>query len=128
MIKKLLFLSTPAKFQSQFSSEEAARRLKLNVMITALLTLFNASAVGRGTPDKLVLYWSRPFISNSFIPIFKGKFQVENGRTFLVGSFSMHLFVKIFMVIWFGAFLAGIAAVPRNSWYFVHIVLPVLWG
>jgi hypothetical protein len=115
MIKKLLYSSTPAKFQSQFSPEEAARRLKTNVKITSLLTLFKASAVGRVTPDKVVLYWSRLFIGNSFIPIFKGKFLIENGQTYLVGSFSMHLFVKIFTTIWFGAFIFGIASALFKS-------------
>ena len=115
MSKALLFTSVPANFHSQFLPEEAARRLKAKIKITSLLTLFKAAAVGRATPDKVVIYWSRPLTRNSFVPIFKGNFQTENGQTYLTGSFSMHLLIKLFMTIWFGACLTGILVALYRS-------------
>jgi hypothetical protein len=43
-----------------------------------------------------------PMVRNSFKPFFVGRFEFKNGRIVLVGHFTMHWFVKIFMTFWFG--------------------------
>jgi hypothetical protein len=44
-------------------------------------------------------------MSNSFKPYFIGRFEVRDGVTVLTGRFTMALFAKIFMSVWFGMML-----------------------
>lgn len=100
-----LFSRTPETFEFSGSPEQAARRLSSLIRSSVFKTWRTEAVIGRATPDRVVLYRHRPFVRNSFIPRFVGRFVVENGRTLLSGSFSIHPLVRWFMVVWFSFLL-----------------------
>ena len=95
-----LFARTHARFEFAGSPEQAAVRLSSLIAPSVFRTWLKQSVVGKATPSKVVLYWHRPFVRNSFTPRFVGHFSIENGVTVLSGSFSLHPVVRWFMVAW----------------------------
>jgi hypothetical protein len=70
------------------------------------------------TSSRVRLRRVRPFISNGFAPQFEGYFVASQGTVALVGCFTMSLWTKINLSIWFGIVLlatlvATIAAVAQ---------------
>ena len=64
-------------------------------------------------------------VGNSFKPYFIGAFEKGNGRVVLKGRFTMSLYSKAFMSIWFGfiAFWTVLAILPflaqdPHTWWF----------
>lgn len=112
-LKELIFGSQTGRFATPFSREEAARRLAASVKRTVLHTLFRQAVVGKVSVERVYLYRYRPFIQNSFAPVFLGSFQVRDGVTLLEGYFSMHWYTKAFLILWYGllAFFPIVAAI-----------------
>jgi len=108
MIKRLytmIFGSHPASYPAIGSPADAAERLSMHVQQSVFRTMFTEAIVGKVTVDKVVLSRYRPWIRNSFNPVFRGRFVFLDGRTMLTGVFGLHKFVKIFMSVWFGFLL-----------------------
>jgi hypothetical protein len=102
-VSRLLFDSTPAQFDSNFSVEESVEKLRgASARWYSLSGLFNQRAVGVVFPDRVRLERVRPFIRNDFKPQFVGHFVQSDGKVFLVGAFSMRLWTKVFMTFWLG--------------------------
>ena len=102
-----LFAKTPASFEFEGSPEQAAQRLSSLIAPSIFKSWTREAVIGKATPDRVVLYRHRPFVRNSFIPRFVGRFSVENGRSVLSGSFSLHPWVRWFMVAWFSFLLVA---------------------
>jgi len=104
----LLYGSTPAEFVSAYGVSESVERLVAATKRSVFSSLGETSAVGTVTESAVKLQRVIPMMSNSFKPFFVGRFEVRDGVTVLTGRFTMSLFVKIFMTIWFGMlFLIG---------------------
>jgi hypothetical protein len=43
----------------------------------------------------------RRYYRNSFAPFFYGHFLVSDGGTLVEGEFRMHVFARVFMIVWF---------------------------
>lgn len=115
-ILEFIFGRQLLKFASQYPPKEAAQRLRRSV--TEAPSLFRwwwqeDTLMGKVTEDKVRLIWVMGQIRNSFNPIFIGNFKSNNGGSILVGVYSIHWLVKIFLCIWFGglAFAASIATI-----------------
>ena len=95
------------KFKSQYSPHESAQRLGSNIESSIWKAWNTTCVVGKVTDRGIWLVWHRAYIRNSFRPIFRGLFEIENGTTIIEGRFGMHLFVRIFLAIWFGGLILG---------------------
>ena len=102
-IYNLLYDRTPIQFTTQLSVAESVQRLARDVKFSAIHALFQEAAVGSVSESKVRLYRQPAFYSNTFQPIFVGSFANTDGETVLSGVFTLRLFVKIFMSIWFAA-------------------------
>ena len=102
VMKKLLgpfIASTPASFDVPGSAEEGVRLLKNVVHSSLFPPLTHQALLGRVTPSRVTLWRHRPFVQNSFTPMFSGTFISMNGRTVLSGRFAMHKFVRVGLVL-----------------------------
>lgn len=88
-------------YKSKFPMNESVVRLKEVVRSGWSPFPFREGVYGKVSEDLVRLYRVIPFGSNSFIPIFTGSFKRADGNVVLSGFFSMHIFVKIFMTVWF---------------------------
>ncbi len=97
-----LFGRETARFRSQYQPAEAALRLQSVVKRLPFFIRFSEeeTLVGRVAVENVVVYRQRPLQRNSFVPLFRGTFQVQNGITTLDGYFTIHWFPKVFMVFW----------------------------
>lgn len=109
--RALLFEKDFTSFPSQYSPDEAVRRLRSSVVRTAFVTLLREAVVGKVSLDKVLLYRYRPLFHNSFASLFRGSFQIRNGVTTLEGYFTLHWLVKTFMMFWFCSLLLFILIV-----------------
>ena len=103
MIKNIIeeiYGKTPASFSIQYSPNEGAKILSKKSKRTGIFA--KDSVIGKSNVSEVILHIARPLLtSNSFTPYFYGKFVIENGETKLVGYFTLHPFIKIFVTMWF---------------------------
>jgi len=104
----ILFGSYPKTFESSYDFEESVRVLKAATKRSVFSSFLSQNAVGRVSPERVSLQRVIPFVGNSFKPFFLGRFERKNGKVVLAGHFTMYLFTKIFMSIWFGFVILGI--------------------
>ena len=102
----ILYGSTPAEFKSDYSLTESIARLRAATRRSVFKALAGPAAVGRVTESSVRLQRVIPMVGNSFKPFFIGRFETRDDGVYLAGKFSMLLFVKAFMTVWFGACLA----------------------
>jgi hypothetical protein len=105
-IKWFLTGSEPVAFESAYGLEESIRRLR---DATRRWALFSPTEVAAGavSSSRVSLQRVIPMVGNSFKPYFIGKFERRADKVALVGRFTMHPFVKVFMAIWMGFFVVG---------------------
>jgi hypothetical protein len=107
------------------SLEESLARLREVVRPTVFHALLTQEAVGRVKEDRIRIVRVIPFVSNSFIPEFAGRFDTVRGQVWLVGQFRMMLGIRVFMSVWLGLaaamLLMTLVAAARGS-------LLVWWG
>lgn len=101
-VKNLLFTETPFSVVSPLSPAEAERRLKDQCSRIAVPFLMSRRLIGQVANRTLHVGLHRPFVSNSFAPIFVGSIRRSNDQTCISGVFRLRGFVRIFMTIWFG--------------------------
>jgi hypothetical protein len=104
-LKALLYGSTPAEFISVYGLSESVERLAAATKRSVFSSWGETSAVGKVSESEVRLQRVIPMMNNSFKPFFFGRFEVRDGVTVLAGRFTMTLFVKIFMTVWFGMLL-----------------------
>ena len=63
---------------------------------------FSRAVLGRLSANRIRLRYRRPFVHNSFAPVFVGALQATSSGTRIEGQFRMHRFVRIFLGVWFG--------------------------
>jgi hypothetical protein len=103
---KLLFGSIPARFDSRFGlgdSVESLRAASVPWHSLSALGLFKQQAVGVVTSSRVRLRRVRPLTGGGLQ--FAGHFVDSQGVVALVGRFTMPLWAKVFMSIWFGFLL-----------------------
>ncbi len=104
----ILFGRYPKTFESTYDFEESVRILQVATKRSVFSSFLSQNAVGRVSVERVSLQRVIPFVGNSFKPFFVGQFGRRNGKVVLEGHFTMHLFTKIFMSIWFGFVILGI--------------------
>jgi hypothetical protein len=109
-----LFSKTHVSFAFSGSPEQAAGRLSSLIAPNILKTWRREAVVGKSMPHRVVLYRYRPFVRNSFIPRFVGRFSVDSGCTVLTGAFSLHPIVRWFTVAWLSFVLAPLAGIVTD--------------
>jgi hypothetical protein len=101
------------------SPEQAAQRLRETTRRWRGLT-FMDKVVGSVAVDVVVLHVSHRSVRNAFAPVFRGRFDVRRGRTYLTGSFGLRRAVQAFMAVWFcfiAAFcLIAVVGVAGATW------------
>ena len=97
-----LFVRETARFRSQYQPAEAALRLQSVVKRPPFFIRFSEeeALVGRVSVENVMVYRQRLLQRNSFVPLFRGTFQVQDGITTLDGYFTIHWFPKVFMIFW----------------------------
>ena len=105
----LLYGSTPAEFESDFSLQESVNRLRAATKRTIFSAIFQQAAVGRVTAQQVSLHRVIPLWHNSFKPFFRGSFHQNGNRIVLSGRFTMRWFTKAFLTVWFGFCLFAVA-------------------
>lgn len=105
-IKWFLTGSEPLEFESAYGLDESVRRLR---DATRRWALFSTTEVAAGavSSSRVSLQRVIPMVGNSFKPYFIGKFERRADKVVLVGRFTMHPFVKVFMAIWMGFVVVG---------------------
>jgi hypothetical protein len=101
-----LYGSTPAEFKSGFGLSESVARLRAATRRSAFGVLAQQAAAGPVDESRVRLQRVIPMTRNSFKPLFVGRFEVRGEAVYLTGRFTLHLFVKAFMTVWFGGVLA----------------------
>lgn len=104
---KDLYSKFNINYKSRYPISESVSRLKAVIRSGWNPFKFRAGVYGKVSEDRVRLYRVIPFVNNSFIPIFVGSFKRVDASVVLSGYFSMHLFVKIFMTVWFTGVISG---------------------
>ncbi len=104
---KPLFKKIEAQNESNYTMDESAARLKGMVRSGWNPFPMKPGVYGKVSEDRVRLYRVNLFMRNSFIPIFIGAFRYSEGKVVLVGTYSTHVFVKIFMSAWFTLVIIG---------------------
>ena len=100
MVRKLLgpFLASESVTFSVPGSADRGVRLLSDVVGSVFFASFRRPGlVGRVDDLGVSIRWHRPFVHNSFGPVFSGKFLTSQGQTVLSGQFAMQPFTKIMM-------------------------------
>src|SRR5438874_5543446 len=82
------------------SPEQAARRLEGRTQRWAGLT-FMDKVIGAVTVDRVVMLRRHRSGRNGFAPVFRGRFELVRGRTYLTGYFGLRRSARAFMTLWF---------------------------
>jgi hypothetical protein len=101
-IWRWFFPHTDVVFPTRYSPEEAVRHLAAAVKPHAWNTLFTAAVVGPVSRERVMLMRHRPWFSNSFTPVFTGRFEVLAGQTVLRGYYAVHRWVQFFVGVFAG--------------------------
>lgn len=98
-VRQFLTGSGPVEFESAYGMDESVRRLR---NATRRWALFSPTEIAAGTvrESRVSLQRVIPMVGNSFKPFFVGKFERRADKVVLIGRFTMHLFVKVFMAVW----------------------------
>jgi hypothetical protein len=104
-----LIATQAATFDVPGSAAEGARLLGNSVRSSWFPPVTRQALVGRVTPMRVCLRRHRPFIQNSFVPVFSGHFVERDGKTVLTGCFAMGRFTRVFMSVWLGGVLIFLA-------------------
>ena len=99
--QKMFYWKIGAEYESSYSIEESVKRLQDVTQHDRSFFCLRKGVYGKVTRDYVSLCRFVPYMRNSFKPFFVGKFQHSRGRVVLKGVYSMHIFVKVFLGVWF---------------------------
>jgi hypothetical protein len=100
-VTRILYGSESAEFESCYPLNESVLRLDA-ARGSALVALTRQTAIGTVTESRVVLKRVVPFVGNAFKPYFVGEFEQRHDKVILVGRFTMHWSIKLFMTFWLG--------------------------
>ncbi|GGA46063.1 hypothetical protein [Dyella nitratireducens] len=122
-VRQFLTGSEPMEFESDYGLDESVLRLR---DATRRWALFSSTEVAAGTvtASRVSLQRVIPMVGNSFKPFFVGKFERRADKVVLIGRFTMHIFVKVFMGVWM-AFVAFITLVGGVAATQSHRAVPM---
>jgi hypothetical protein len=106
--------SAAVEFASSYGLSESVERLKAATRRSVFSGLSKQEAVGAVKESRVSLQRVIPMVGNSFKPFYRGGFIERNGKVILVGRFTMHWVVKVFLAVWFGA-IGCLLSLPRSS-------------
>lgn len=99
-IGQYLFPATAAEFESDFPTEESVTRLRAATRRRVLPWVAREFVAGPVSRTGVRLQRVQPLFSNSFRPIFAGRFSRRpNGRVVLEGTFRMSVPVRAFTAL-----------------------------
>jgi hypothetical protein len=103
--------SAIVEFDSAFGLADSVARLRMATKRSIFSAMAQEAAVGTVTAERVSLQRVIPMVGNSFKPYFVGCFVESDGKVTLRGRFTMHVFTKLFMTMWFGGLvLIGLGA------------------
>lgn len=121
-VKEMIVGSEPVEFESAYGLNKSIECLRAATSRWGVFALAQQAAVGKVTESRVSLQRVIPMVGNSFKPFFVGRFVQSNGKVRLVGRFTLHWFVKLFIAVWLGGvgffvIFGTIAAIhsPRNA-------------
>jgi hypothetical protein len=102
----------PVSFVSFASLEVAAEKLHSACTTSRFKRLLSERMYGHSRVDSVYLERVTPFFANSWRPVFYGRFETQDGRTVLVGSFGLSTYTRRFMVVFiaFSLFWTAVAS------------------
>ncbi|MBS0210999.1 MAG: hypothetical protein JSS27_18805 [Planctomycetes bacterium] len=104
----LVYESIPVAIQSDYSLDESVSRLRTATRPWTPFSFMDSGAIGVVNENRVSLQRMVSFVNNGFKYHFYGKFLTrDDNRVVLKGRFTMSLFVKVFLTIWFGGVLLG---------------------
>ena len=83
------------KIITELPIEKAIDKLSAEVF-SSYFKINYESLVGEVNSKKVSLYRAVPFETNSFLPVFQGKFETVDGETILTGTWTYHWYIKLF--------------------------------
>jgi len=86
------------KIKTELPIEKAIDRLSAEVF-SSYFKINYESLVGKVNSKKVSLYRAVPFETNSFLPVFQGKFETVDGETILTGTWTYHWYAKLFVFL-----------------------------
>ena len=101
-VNRMLDVETPVRIATPLSPDATERRLKDRVSRFGVPFVMSRRLVGRVSARDIRVRLHRPFVSNSFAPVFAGSISTENGETVIRGTYRLHKYVLYFMKVWFG--------------------------
>ena len=95
-------------YSTELSPDECLQRLRAHVEEMRLSAAWSPREAGAVTAriraNRFRLFaQGHKYVRNSFVPFFYGRVEQNREGTQIMGSFRMHPFVRVFLVIWFGA-------------------------
>jgi hypothetical protein len=126
----LIYGSISVEWESAYGLEESVSRLRAATKRSVFSALAEPAAVGTVTGSRVKLQRVIPMFRNSFKPFLVGQFVKRGEHVFLVGRFTMHSFVKVFMTVWFGFLVvfgvtAPFAQTVSRSGSFAFVFAPI---
>jgi hypothetical protein len=111
------------------------QRLRAATKRSVFSAMGETTAVGKVSEESVRLQRVIPMVGNSFKPFFIGRFESRDGKVVLAGKFTMLMFVKAFMTVWFGVVglcglvvLLGGRSTESHTGFFVLQPLGMLGG
>jgi hypothetical protein len=96
-------------YSTKLSTVECLQRLQSHaipwsdVLRSTFTPMDKGTVVAKVRGGRFRLFAQGPqYVQNSFVPLFYGRVEATTEGARIVGRFRMHLFVRVFMGVWFG--------------------------
>ncbi len=129
-------------YTTNLSTVECSQRLESHVIPWSDVLRSTFTPMDKGTVvakvrgDRFRLFAQGPkYVQNSFVPLFYGRVEATTEGARIIGRFRMHLFVRVFMGVWFGGLTIMAIVLPTVALFgsaradkppFIFIVGPLL--
>lgn len=129
-------------YSTKLSTVECLQRLQSHVIPWSDVLRSTFTPMDKGTVvakvwgDRFRLFAQGPkYVQNSFVSFFYGRVEATTEGARIVGRFRMHLFVRVFMGVWFGGLTIMAIVFPAVTLFgrasadkppFIFIVGPLL--
>jgi hypothetical protein len=129
-------------YSTKLSTVECLQRLESHVIPWSDVLRSTFTPMAKGTVvakvhgDRFRLFAQGPkYVQNSFVPLFYGRVEATTEGARVIGRFRMHLFVRVFMGVWFGGLTIMAIVIPAVALFgtasagrppFILIIGPLL--